>query len=62
MTLFAGVEHLNLFVAAGILPNLTPGPDVCYIVTQRMASLQRGAGLMVIGFGLKLGLADNQPS
>lgn len=34
-----GIDHLGLFIAAGILLNLTPGPDVLYIVTQ---ALQRG--------------------
>jgi len=34
-----GIDHLGLFVAAGILLNLTPGPDVLYIVTH---ALQRG--------------------
>jgi len=29
-----GVEHLGLFVMAGILLNLTPGVDVLYILTQ----------------------------
>ena len=34
-----GIDHLGLFIAAGILLNLTPGPDVLYIVTH---SLKRG--------------------
>lgn len=29
-----GIEHLGLFVVAGIVLNLTPGPDVLYIVAQ----------------------------
>lgn len=29
-----GIEHLGLFVLAGILLNLTPGPDVLYILAQ----------------------------
>ena len=37
--MFNGIDHLGLFIAAGILLNLTPGPDVLYIVTH---SLQRG--------------------
>jgi threonine/homoserine/homoserine lactone efflux protein len=35
-----GVDNLGLFIAAGILLNLTPGPDVLYIVTH---ALRRGA-------------------
>ena len=37
--MFYGIDHLGLFIAAGILLNLTPGPDVLYIVTH---SLKRG--------------------
>ncbi len=35
-----GVDHLWLFIAAGLLLNLTPGPDVVYIVGNAM---RRGA-------------------
>ena len=31
-----GIEHLGWFVLAGWLLNLTPGPDVLYIVSQGM--------------------------
>lgn len=34
-----GIDHPGLFIAAGILLNLTPGPDVLYIVAH---SLKRG--------------------
>ena len=34
-------QHLLLFIAAGWLLNLTPGPDVLYIVTQRAALAAR---------------------
>ncbi len=34
-----GIDNLGLFIAAGILLNLTPGPDVLYIVSH---SLKRG--------------------
>lgn len=37
--MFNGIDHLGLFIAAGILLNLTPGPDVLYVVTH---SLKRG--------------------
>lgn len=48
-----GVEHLGLFVLAGLLLNLTPGPDVLYIVTQ---GLRHGARLgMVAALGITAG-------
>ena len=34
-----GVDHLGLFIVAGLLLNLTPGPDVLYIVAN---GLRRG--------------------
>ena len=34
------IDQLLLFMAAGVLLNLTPGPDVLYIVTH---ALRRGA-------------------
>ena len=37
--MFYGIDNLGLFIAAGILLNLMPGPDVLYIVTH---SLKRG--------------------
>ena len=40
-----GVDNLGLFAAAGILLNLTPGPDVLYIVTH---ALRRGARAGVV--------------
>jgi len=33
-----GIEHIGLFVIAGILLNLTPGPDVLYIVANALRS------------------------
>ncbi len=46
-------QHLGWFIAAGLLLNLTPGPDVLYIVTQ---SLRRGARVgMVAGLGITAG-------
>ena len=33
-------HHLLLFIAAGLLLNLTPGPDVLYIVTNALRSVQ----------------------
>ena len=41
-------HQLLLFIAAGLLLNLTPGPDVAYIVAQSVRGGQR-AGLMAAG-------------
>ena len=49
----AGIEHLGLFVLAGWLLNLTPGPDVLYIVTSALRSGVR-AGI-VAAFGITAG-------
>jgi RhtB (resistance to homoserine/threonine) family protein len=47
------LQHLGWFIAAGLLLNLTPGPDVLYIVTQ---SLRRGARVGVVaGLGITAG-------
>ncbi|MRD49195.1 LysE family translocator [Caenimonas koreensis DSM 17982] len=46
-------QHLLLFIAAGWLLNLTPGPDVLYIVTNSLKSGAR-AGL-VAGLGITSG-------
>ena len=102
------IDQLLLFIAAGLLLNVTPGPDVLYIVTHAlkwgahagivaacgitagcfvhifaaaagvsallaaawlsarvgavrkgMHWLERAAGAMFLGFGLKLALSDN---
>ncbi|MBP8286792.1 MAG: hypothetical protein KAX57_08120 [Rhodoferax sp.] len=37
-----GIEHLGLFVLAGIVLNLTPGPDVLFFLTQ---AIRRGSCL-----------------
>jgi threonine/homoserine/homoserine lactone efflux protein len=47
------LQHLVLFVAAGWLLNLTPGPDVLYIVTNALRSGAR-AGI-VAGLGITAG-------
>jgi threonine/homoserine/homoserine lactone efflux protein len=49
----AGIEHLGLFVLAGWLLNLTPGPDVLYIVTSALRGGVR-AGI-VAAFGITAG-------
>jgi threonine/homoserine/homoserine lactone efflux protein len=47
------LQHLLLFVAAGLLLNLTPGPDVLYIVNNALRGGAR-AGL-VAGLGITAG-------
>ena len=44
-----GIEHLGLFVLAGLLLNLTPGPDVLYIVSQGMKRGARAGVLAALG-------------
>ncbi len=47
------INHLPLFIAAGLLLNLTPGPDVVYIVTH---GLRHGARAgMVAALGITAG-------
>ncbi|MBA4328365.1 MAG: lysine transporter LysE [Polaromonas sp.] len=46
-------QHLLLFIAAGWLLNLTPGPDVLYIVTNALRSGVRAG--MVAGLGITAG-------
>ena len=46
-------QHLLLFIAAGWLLNLTPGPDVLYVVTNSLRSGVR-AGVMA-GLGITAG-------
>jgi threonine/homoserine/homoserine lactone efflux protein len=47
------LQHLLLFLATGMLLNLTPGPDVLYIVTHSLRSGAR-AGI-VAGLGITAG-------
>src|SRR5690242_18197645 len=42
-------HHLLLFIAAGILLNLTPGPDVLYIVTNSLRSGARAGVVAALG-------------
>jgi len=46
---FAGVDHLGLFIAAGLLLNLTPGPDVLYIVGNGLRGGWRGGAVAALG-------------
>lgn len=48
-----GIDHLWLFMVSGLLLNLTPGPDVLYIVTN---TLRAGARVgMVAALGITAG-------
>ena len=44
-----GIDHLLFFIAAGILLNLTPGPDVLYIVTNALRSGARAGVVAALG-------------
>ena len=44
-----GIEHLGWFVLAGWLLNLTPGPDVLYIVSQGMRFGARAGMVAALG-------------
>src|SRR6478735_3711049 len=46
-------QHLLLFIAAGLLLNLTPGPDVLYIVSNSLRSGARAG--VVAGLGITAG-------
>ncbi|CAN5767264.1 LysE family translocator [soil metagenome] len=48
-----GIDHLLLFAVAGVLLNLTPGPDVLYIVTHALRSGARSG--MVAACGITAG-------
>ena len=62
----SGIDQLGLFIAAGLLLNLTPGPDVLYIVAQGLrrgwragvvAALGITAGCFVHIFAAALGVS-----
>ena len=44
-----GIDHLALFVIAGLVLNLTPGPDVLYIVTNALRSGARTGIVAALG-------------
>ena len=44
-----GIDHLLLFVVAGLLLNLTPGPDVLFIVTHALKSGARAGVVAALG-------------
>ena len=43
------IHHLGLFIVAGLLLNLTPGPDVLYIVTHALRSGARTGVVAALG-------------
>jgi threonine/homoserine/homoserine lactone efflux protein len=47
--MFAGVDQLGLFMVAGLLLNLTPGPDVLYIVSHGLRGGWRAGAVAAIG-------------
>lgn len=51
--MLAGVDQIGLFIVTGLLLNLTPGPDVLYIVSQGLRA-GRQAG-MVAALGITAG-------
>jgi len=47
-----GIEHFTLFLAAGILLNLTPGPDTAFILGRSIAGGRRVGVASALGIGL----------
>jgi len=50
----SGVDHLGLFILAGLLLNLTPGPDVLFVVSQSLRAGRRAG--MVAALGVAAGI------
>jgi threonine/homoserine/homoserine lactone efflux protein len=53
-------NHLLFFIAAGLLLNLTPGPDVLYIVTHALRSGAR-AGMVAAWASRPAALCTSSP-
>ena len=47
--MFSGIDNLGLFILAGVLLNLTPGPDVLYIMTRALKSGWRAGAVAALG-------------
>ena len=47
-----GIHNLSLFLAAGILLNLTPGPDTAYILGRSIAQGRDGGVASALGIGV----------
>jgi threonine/homoserine/homoserine lactone efflux protein len=43
------LDHLSVFIAAGLLLNLTPGPDVLYIVSHALRADARAGAVAALG-------------
>jgi threonine/homoserine/homoserine lactone efflux protein len=54
------IHHLLFFIAAGLLLNLTPGPDVLYIVTHALRSGAR-AGMVAAWASRPVVLCTSSP-
>jgi threonine/homoserine/homoserine lactone efflux protein len=46
-----GIQHLGAFVAAGLLLNLTPGPDLLFVAARAGESGRRAAWVASLGIG-----------
>ena len=44
-----GTQHLALFIASGLLPNITPGQDTLYILGRTISQGRRAGVLSVVG-------------
>jgi len=47
--MFSGIDHPGLFIAAGLLLNITPGPDVLYIVSSGVRGGWRAGVVAALG-------------
>ena len=47
--MFSGIDNPGLFIMAGILLNLTPGPDVLYIMSHALKSGWRAGAMAALG-------------
>src|SRR5437660_11121896 len=47
-----GIQDIALFVAAGLLLNITPGPDTAYIVGRSVQLGWRGGAAAALGIGV----------
>jgi threonine/homoserine/homoserine lactone efflux protein len=49
-----GTTDLVLFVVAGLLLNVTPGPDTLYIIARTASQVRRGGAVAALGIGAGL--------
>ena len=47
--MLAGIDQVGLFIATGLLLNLTPGPDVLYIVSRGLRAGRRAGMVAALG-------------